>query len=67
MVWWVNMVDALIDASNALSLDELSETYASIVPREKKCNRFVSLSKYGRWAARPASFTSIIHGKTIVK
>ena len=39
IVWWVNMVDALIDASNALSLDELSETYASIVPREKKCNR----------------------------
>jgi len=37
IVLWMDIIDALM--GKALSLEELSDTCASILPRERKCNR----------------------------
>ena len=36
---WANLVDALIDVQEVLTLEELTDKYASILPREYKCGR----------------------------
>lgn len=39
IVSWVNLVEVLIDVQEVISLEELTDKYASILPREYKCDR----------------------------